>query len=420
MKRRLILGERIMYVDPITPLNCVFAAKILGELEENNIQQALDKIQSKHPLLRMNIEMINKIPHFIPNDNIDQIPIRKVAFLSNSDWLKESKTEWYKLFNQNNKPLARLVWIKGNLESNLMLILPHCICDGTTIANLMQELLNLIDHPEQEFQPYQSFSSVNELLPQKDLKQNLIKGKTFAALGRLFFLFKPTSEKRFNPNNYAINWKLSKEETKAFLNKCKTENTSVHAAICAIFIDAFKRLKQDKAHGKIICPVDIRRFIPGIKADTMFAFAPIAELKVPASDTDIWQNARMLKANLEDKINKMDIVQLLKMSEFFHSTASKMIGFLRSTNGSHDITLSNMGLLNIKQHYKTFSVETIYSPTVAFPWKNANTLVVSTFNNQLDFSFMSEETFLRENDARLIKASVISLMTSDINEYASI
>lgn len=77
-----------------------------------------------------------------------------------------------------------------------------------------------------------------------------------------------------------------------------------------------------------------------------------------------------------------------------------------------------MGLLDIKQHYKTFSVETIYSPTVAFPWKNANTLVVSTYNGQLDFSFMSEETFLREFDAMLIKAKVIELMTHNITKLA--
>lgn len=420
MKRRLILGERIMYVDPITPLNCVFTAKILGELEEKHIRQALNKMQRKHPLLRTNIEMINKVPHFVPNKNIEEIPIRKVTLRDENHWLEESRTEWYKLFNVQNKPLAQLVWLKGDFEANLIWVLPHCICDGTTIANLMQELLILIDDPEQELQSYPSFLSVNELLPQNHLKHNVIKGKAFAALGRLFFLFKPTSEKRFNPDNYAINWKLSKEETKAFLNKCKVENTSVHAAICAIFIEAFKMLKKDKAHGKIICPVDIRRFLPALKQDMMFAFAPIAELKVPAGDTDIWQNARMLKADLDNKINKMDVAQLLKMSEFFHSTASKMIGFLRSTNGTHDITLSNMGLLNIRQHYKNFTVDAIYSPTVAFPWKNANTLVLSAFNNQLDFSFMSEETFLREIDAQLIKASVISLMTSEINEYASI
>lgn len=419
MNRKLILGERIMYVDPATPLNCVFTAKILGEFEEPNLRIALDKIQRKHPLLRMNIEQINKTPHFVLNENIDKIPIREVDFHSDQDWLRESKTEWYKLFNQHHKPLARLVWIKGHQESNLILVLPHCICDGSTIVNLMQELLTLIDNPSHELYPYPSFSSVNELLPDHYVPDHYLKRKTFAALGRLFFLFKQTSEKRLNQNNYAINWKLDKEETIFFIKKCKAENTSVHAAICAIFIAVFKVLKNDKAHGKVICPVDIRRFIPEIKADTMFAFAPIAELKVRKNDGDVWENARMLKADLDKKVSEMNVSHLLHVSESFHPLANKMIGFLRSTNGSHDITLSNMGLLNIKQDYKNFSVETIYSPTVAFPWKNANTLVVSTFNNKLDFSLMSDENFLTESDAMWIKKKVLEMMTTHHNSLAS-
>jgi NRPS condensation-like uncharacterized protein len=419
MNRKLILGERIMYVDQATPLNCVFTAKILGEFEEPNLRIALDQIQRKHPLLRMNIETINKTPYFVLNENIDKIPIREVDFNSDQDWLRESKTEWYKLFNQNNKPLARLVWIKGHLESNLILVLPHCICDGSTIVNLMQELLTLTDNPSHELYPYPSFSSVNEFFPNDYVPRHYIKRKTFAALGRLFFLFKPTSGKSRNQNNYAINWKLSKDETRIFISKCKAEKTTVHAAICSIFIDVFRTLKGDKAHAKVICPVDIRRFIPGIKADTMFAFAPIAELKVSGKNGNTWENARMLKADLDQKISEMNIPHLLHMSESFHPLANKMIGFLRSTNGSHDITLSNMGSLNIKQHYKTFSVETIYSPTVAFPWKNANTLVVSTFNNQLDFSLMSDENFLKEFDAMLIKAKVLESITAQVNALAS-
>ena len=419
MNRKLILGERIMYVDPATPLNCVFTAKILGEIEEQHIRTALDQIQKKHPLLSMKIEMIKNAPHFVLNESIDQIPIRIVDFISDQDWRRESKTEWYKLFNQNNKPLARLVWIRGHLESNLILVLPHCICDGATIVNLMQELLTLTDNPSHELLPYSAFSSISELLPAGYSPEHYIKRKTFAALGRLFFLFKSSSEKKWSQSNYAINWKLGKEETRTFIAKCKAEKTSVHAAICSMFISAFKKLKKDKAHGKVICPVDIRRFIPEIKADTMFAFAPIAELKVANKEDNVWENARSLKADLDKKIEEMNVPRLLQMSESFHPLASKMISFLRSTNGSHDITLSNMGLLNIKQHYKTFSVETIYSPTVAFPWKNANTLVVSTFNNQLDFSFMSDENFLKEFDAMLIKVTVLEQMTAHHNSLAS-
>jgi hypothetical protein len=44
-----------------------------------------------------------------------------------------------------------------------------------------------------------------------------------------------------------------------------------------------------------------------------------------------------------------------------------MISLLKSSKGGHDITLSNMGKIDIPNDYKNFKLETIYSPTVAFP-----------------------------------------------------
>ncbi len=422
MKRRLILGERIMHVDAKTPLNCVFGAKISGKISEDNLHKALDKIQQKHPLLQMNIDATGKTPYFVRNENISKIPVRTAQRVTDQDWLTQSKVEWYKLFDAPNEPLARLVWLKGETESDLLLVLPHCICDGTTILNLMRELMALIDHPEQNLAPYPSFLSVRDLLPEEFAitKTAHFKGKIFAALGRLFFFFKATSNHNVDRSNYAVHWKISEQDTQKLLVKCKEENTTVHAAICVAFMEAFKQVQGTKAHGKVICPVDIRRFVETIKQDTMFAFAPIVELKLDQTESDFWTKTQKLKTDLEAKVAEMKVHDLLNMSEYFHSSVNKMIGFLKTTKGTHDVTLSNMGLLNIPKDYQHFAIETIYSPTVAFPWKNANTLVCSTFNGQLDFSFMSNESFLREFEAWQIKDRAMELIKENLNELANV
>ncbi|WP_421941576.1 hypothetical protein [Pedobacter sp.] len=418
MKRRLILGERIMHVDAKTPLNCVFTAKIAGYIDDIKLNAALIKIQQKHPLLRMKIDHSGKEPYFVLNEQMAKIPVRVVTRTGDYDWQKESKKEWYKLFDQENLPLARLVWLKGDTFSDFLLVLPHCICDGTTILNLMRELMSLIDDPEQKLDVYESFSSVRDLLP-ADFSQSRLshfKGKMFSAISRLFFLFKSTRYKNIEQNNYVLSWKVSETQTLALLRKCKAEKTSIHAAICVAFIEAFKTVKAEKAHGKVISPIDIRRFVPAIKTDTMFAFAPIAELKIDQSLEHFWPKARKLKVDLEEKIADMKIYDLLNMSEYFHSSVNKMVGFLKSTPGTHDVTLSNMGRLDITADYREFKIETIYSPTVAFPWRNANTLVVSSFNNQLDFSFLSNASFLSEFEAWQIKTEAMILLTNHLNE----
>lgn len=411
-----------MHVDAKTPLNCVFGTKISGKISEDNMHKALDKIQQKHPLLQMNIDATGKTPYFVRNENISKIPVRTAQRVTDQDWLTQSKVEWYKLFDAPNEPLARLVWLKGETESDLLLVLPHCICDGTTILNLMRELMTLIDHPEQDLAPYPSFLSVRDLLPEEFAitKAAHFKGKIFAALGRLFFFFKATSNHNVDRSNYAVHWKISEQDTQKLLVKCKEENTTVHAAICVAFMEAFKQVQGTKAHGKVICPVDIRRFVETIKQDTMFAFAPIVELKLDQTESDFWTKTRKLKTDLEAKVAEMKVHDLLNMSEYFHSSVNKMIGFLKTTKGTHDVTLSNMGLLNITKDYQHFAIETIYSPTVAFPWKNANTLVCSTFNGQLDFSFMSNESFLREFEAWQIKDRAMELIKENLNELANV
>ena len=73
-----------------------------------------------------------------------------------------------------------------------------------------------------------------------------------------------------------------------------------------------------------------------------------------------------------------------------------------------------MGKLNIPNDFKNFELETLYSPTVAFPWLNSNTLVVSTFKNQMDFIFMSNADFLTKDQAIAIKDKATQLLTSSI------
>ncbi|NQD71307.1 hypothetical protein HP439_11305, partial [Sphingobacterium shayense] len=70
--------------------------------------------------------------------------------------------------------------------------------------------------------------------------------------------------------------------------------------------------------------------------------------------------------------------------------------------------------IDIPRTYKNFEVETVYSPTVAFPWLNSNTLVVSTFGGQMDFSFISNEHFLSQEEAVKIKKCAIDLLASSI------
>lgn len=416
IRRNLMMVERIMYVDPETPVNCVFTAKIKGNIPEENFKAALEKIQQKHPLLRTRIDNSSeKYPFFIEVKEIESIPLRIVERQTDEDWLQESEIEWFRLFKDEKKPLAQLVWIKGQDVSEILWVLPHCICDGTSLVAMMTELLALLDDPAVELQPYEVFSSVDDFLPLDfNMKKKKRKARFYLVMARLFFLMQRKNKIRNLGKNYVVHWKLNSDTTAQITEKSKAHGVSVHALLCSSFMKAFQEIQGKQAKGKVISPVDVRHFIPEIRQDYVFAFAPTVELSLKKGSTDLLDNARQIKKDLVEKIEKMEARELLWMGEQMHPVAERMISMMKSSKGGHDVTLSNMGRINIPSDYKNFKVETVISPTVAFPWLNSNTLVATTYNQQMDFTFMSNEHFLPKEEAITIKNKAIELLTSSL------
>lgn len=409
-----MMVERIMYVDPETPVNCIFAAKIKGELLEQNFKTALEKIQQKHALLRVVIDSKSeKYPFFIEEKEIAPIPLRIVERKTDQDWLTESQKEWKILFEEEKTPLARVVWVRGQDVSEVFWAIPHCISDGTTGVTLMKELLQLLDNPALELEPYEAFTSVDEFLPSNfNVKSKKFKARLYLTFARLFFMLQQKSKKRNLGKDYVLHQKLDPTTTAQITERCKANGVSVHALLCSAFMQAFQEVKGKEAKGKVISPVDVRHFIPEIKEDHLFAFAPTVDLAIKKGNSDLLNNAKQIKEDLVQKIGKMEARELLWMGEQMHPIVDRMISMLKSSNGGHDVTLSNMGRINIPNEYKNFSIETIFSPTVAFPWLNSNTLVASTYNHQMDFIFLSNEDFLPKAEAAKIKEKAIALMTT--------
>lgn len=416
IRRKLMMVERIMYVDPATPVNCIFTAKIKGEIPEENFKIALAKIQQKHPLLRVRIDNSSeRYPFFIEEKDIEPIPLRIVQRQTDEDWQKESETEWLRIFEDRKKPLAQLVWIKGQNASEILWVLPHCICDGTSLVMLMRELLSLLDDPSFEMKPYYVVNSVNDFLPMDfNMKKKQRKTRFYLIMARLFFLMQQKGKKRNLGENYFIHWKEDPKITTQIIEKCKAHGISVHALLCAAYMQAFKEVQGKQAKGKVISPVDVRHFIPEIRKDHLFAFAPTVELLLKKGSQSIMDNAREIKKELLQKIEKIEARELLWMGEQIHPVVDRMIIMLKSSKGGHDITLSNMGKIDIPSDYKHFQLETIFSPTIAFPWLNSNTLIATTYNQQMDFTFMSNEHFLPKEEAVKIKNKAIELMTSSL------
>lgn len=414
MNRKLTVGERVMYVSSEAPVNCIFPVKIKGQINRERLELALLKLQQKHPLLRVVIREDEKgAPYYVTDTQIAPIPIDIRERYTNDDWQQVSVDEWYKPFQVSQGPLARVVWLRSDSVSELLLVCPHCICDGSSILTLLREMLMVLDNPLLELTPYPSFEAIEDLLPAALLgnKRFKLRATVIGKIAGAVLWFKTRGLKPVTSRGYLLNWKLSQELSNSLVHRCKEEGTSLFAAISVAFLEAFRQVRTAAAHNKLICPVDIRRFVPEIGADELFAFAPIVELSADLSAlTDFWSKTRSFKNDLTAKIDKINIHELLYMGEHFHGSLPRMVTFLKTTDGTHDVTLSNMGKLQLPESFETFELETVYSPSAGFPWRNPNTLVASTYKGLLDFTFISNEAFLPESDARAIQMKAIAIL----------
>ena len=91
------------------------------------------------------------------------------------------------------------------------------------------------------------------------------------------------------------------------------------------------------------------------------------------------------------------------VADLMRDSVPRIINFLRSSKGGHDIAFSNVGRLKIETRYQTFTLEALIGGTVAVPWKNTNTLMATQFLQEIELGFISNERFLPQHEALAIR-----------------
>ena len=425
MKRKMLFFERIMYFDGRTPVNCLLTARIRGTIAVDDLRSALDKIQTKHPLLRAHVVVEDGQPYFVFDENPPKIPVRVVERHDDEQWQAVTKEEWKRPFDMEHGPLARMVWIQSDEVSELLLVSHHCACDGGSLIAIFKELLLLIDQPGLQVTPYASFQSLEDLIPLKVLSSVkmalLTKGKV--ALVRLFFALKSKTVATIpSGEHYLLYWKADKDVSAALADRCKIEGTTPYSAMCVAFMQAYREVKGTKKFkNKIMCPVNIRRYVPSIAPDMMFNYAPTVVLSLSKDPKmDFWGLARALKQSMQEEVEKLNAYEFLIGAEHLRPFVPKLVGLLPRIKANHDFIFSNVGRLDIAEDYRTFKVESFLSSTTALPWRDSTTLVTTFFGGQIDLAFVSNDGFLPHAEAVAIKERGLSILMDVIGAGTSV
>jgi len=426
------LLERTLYREGRTPFTTVFTIKVIGDLDEGRLRQALARVQAKHPLLRCVIEEAAGGPGFVLLDRPAPIPLRIVERSGEDDWQTEARREWVAPFDASREPLVRFVWLRAGLRAGevheLMLVGHHCICDGHSGINLVRETLSAYDQPEQDLGAYDALGAIEDIVPAELLEnrrfQRRVRWK--ASILRLTLLLKQRDRKppgpRIAPEQmYFHRWNIGDATAPELTERCTLEGVTVLAAVSVAFMQAFRDVRGARGLSKTCTMVNARRFLPQMRADAMFGLAPGVALRTnglpPPRDMSagsFWARARAIKADLTRRIDRLGagLYDNLVGFESLHDQYARLVAYFESAPAVRNVTLSNLGRLDLPQQYRSFRLERVYSPLVMVSPTPANTVVISSFAGQMEFAIISDEQSLPYGQALEIRKRAMEILST--------
>ena len=418
MERRLLFGERLMLGDGYTPFNGVVPVKIRGEFSAASLHHALLRLQQKHPWLNAVITYDkNNRPCFtIDKDKPVKIPVQIIPRNSDDHWRIESINQWLVPFKTDQEPMLRMVWVKGNGVSELLMVIHHCLIDGGSILTILAALCELIDNGDADVGQEDPIKGLSDIVPpeilynrKKKLKASLIGGIAVLALWLM-----PAGRKAVErQKDYMLNWKLDEDMTANLSGFCKSSGVTINTLLCAVLLQAFKEVRKEKSHNKISCPVDLRNINHNIKKDNIFAFGSMFVVG-SYPEPDFMSNVRAMQKDIRQKVKKLDPYLMLMVLEKAHPILNKFTRFLKHGQSSNDCMFSNMGKITMPYQYKTFEIETMYAPTAIGPLGNTTSLIISTYRGQMDFSFVASEGFVPYTEGQAIQSRIMSILKEQL------
>jgi NRPS condensation-like uncharacterized protein len=146
------MRRKLAHLEHVVEGNIVYLVRLEGSFSPEQLRSALARVQRKHPALRA---LIREEPDglYYEADSAPEIPVRIVPRVTEVDYQRECQTELTTEFVYE-QPQLRAVWLRSQLENDLLLTTSHRICDGMSMLTIVREVLRSL-HTDDELIPYE-------------------------------------------------------------------------------------------------------------------------------------------------------------------------------------------------------------------------------------------------------------------------
>ena len=417
-RRKMFFAERLMHVDGHGSAILKACIMIRGPIREENFRSALSKLQEKHSQLRMRIEG----NYFVFDDNVPPIPLRIIQRTSDTQWKDEMESDIKTPIDYKNGPLVRFIWLRSEERSDIIVITTHTIMDGISIEYLFRELMTIIENPEKSIEKHAPILSLGDILPgikisrwEKLLARSLVPPASL-------LLYLSMIGKKEKPVKYCeLEWSLTEEETAALKKATKKHGVQHYSLQCIAMAKAFSKYHNPgQKKRKVFMSLDIRRYIPAIKRDMMFAYAPMLVFNPDFSKgDDYWQLTHkfgqelIYKAITEPKIKRTFITYPIPEGTLFteqmHGLIKPLVRRNLRVDTGQDFNFVNLGMHRYSSMDKKLELEMIKVGST-IPWYNSNLFYICEVKGMFCYNLSANTHLISEDKCLKIRDEFMNII----------
>ncbi|HEV2498964.1 MAG TPA: condensation domain-containing protein [Terriglobia bacterium] len=429
--RPLLKRRKLSAIEHIVEGNIVYLVRVRGCFTLEGLQSALNRVQSKHPALRLLLrEERNGL--YYDYDAAPEIPLRVVRRKDDKDYRRECEEELEEHFGKD-QPLFRTTWLRGEREHDLLFTASHRVSDGASMLILVREILaclcETVDAGFAVSAPLMPYEAMTRRDLIADYRPPLVwKLKLVArALNGVLALI-PESQRHSENREHSLEWRADVSLTERLKRRSKQEGVSMHAMLLVALDRALPAVFGDRVPKWIENPVDLRRGgrFPALKDDMLFFGGGNFQFMTGQSPAeDFWQRARVVNQEVRAKVEETlhDLPGRFYFSELLRPLARGQIqtivrlGDALKMKGSWNrFAFSNLGNLVVNDSSVRSAPLEVTDLRIYMHSLNVRALclVTYTFKGEMRFYCLGDEKCLSLEQIKTLRRRFMELLENAV------
>lgn len=339
------------YERKITPLECLFSrspysivtvvARIKGNISESMLIHAVSQAQQRHPNLRVRIKEDDDRDLWFTSEGAGEIPVEMVPRESDDHWITVFHEASQVPFEFNLRPAIRFILVQSPIESELIILCHHIICDGLSLAYLARDLMVHLGDPTRKVQVLPEPVPIDRDTIPQEVSLNVIVRFLIHRINRkwekerIFFDqqdYRDLNQAYWNKYTHQmLSVELSEAQTRALVERCRRKKVTVNSALTAAFAGAQTLVQGAKPyHSSIGVAANLRGRLQRPAGEVMGFYAGLVTLKYNYdARIGFWENAHRFHHKVKPLYTDKNLFQEPLLWCYLEPTILEALNFKR-------------------------------------------------------------------------------------------